>query len=159
MTRVFVAIILTSIAMTACAGADTTGSRDANCPITIPSGEFVPPAGYPPVPSTAGSGDVWFGTDALFTVLPADGSTSQRKSVWWSSEFPGGSEEEQPPITVTWTRLDDPSVTRTHAPGTNAYTVPDGWFMIAGIDPDEPGCWKVEAAYKGATLTYVYEQA
>lgn len=29
--------------------------------------------------------------------------------------------------------------------------------MIGGIDPGEAGCWEVEAAYKGATLTYVYE--
>jgi hypothetical protein len=30
--------------------------------------------------------------------------------------------------------------------------------MIAGIDPDEPGCWEVEATYKGASLGYVYEK-
>lgn len=30
--------------------------------------------------------------------------------------------------------------------------------MIAGIDPNEAGCWEVEATYKGATLSYVYEK-
>ena len=42
--------------------------------------------------------------------------------------------------------------------GTNAYTDQDGWFMIAGIDPRLAGCWKVTAEYKGATLSYVYQQ-
>lgn len=28
--------------------------------------------------------------------------------------------------------------------------------MIAGLDPNEPGCWQVTSTYKGATLTYVY---
>ena len=43
------------------------------------------------------------------------------------------------------------------SPGTNAYTPEDRWFMIAGIDPNTPGCWRVTATYKGATLSYVYE--
>lgn len=40
--------------------------------------------------------------------------------------------------------------------GTNAHTTADGWFMIAGIDPDIPGCWQVTATYRGAELSYVY---
>jgi hypothetical protein len=40
---------------------------------------------------------------------------------------------------------------------TNAYTPKEGWFIIAGGDPPEPGCWQVEATYKGASLTYVYQ--
>jgi hypothetical protein len=58
---------------------------------------------------------------------------------------------------VTWNRLDietDPLVADV---GTNAFTAGDGDFMIAGIDPDEPGCWEVTASYKGATVRYVYE--
>ena len=31
------------------------------------------------------------------------------------------------------------------------------WFLIAGIDPMDPGCWQASAGYKGAELTYVYE--
>ena len=44
-----------------------------------------------------------------------------------------------------------------HAPGTNAYTVADGWFMMAGIDPQDPGCWQATAEYRGASLRYVFE--
>lgn len=151
-------VMVLTLAVAGCGAADPP-SATTDCPITIPDGDFTPPPSHPAVPSTAESGDVWYGKAELFTVLPVDGEYPHRKSVWWSSEFPGGSEEEQPPITVTWTRLDDPTVTHTHAPGTNAYTGADGWFMIAGIDPDEAGCWEVEASYKGATLTYVYQRS
>jgi hypothetical protein len=41
---------------------------------------------------------------------------------------------------------------------TNAFTPEEGCFMIGGIDPEQPGCWVVEASYKGATLTCVYER-
>jgi hypothetical protein len=158
MKRYLTAVALLATVISGCS-AEATPTEATACPTTVPVGDFLPPSSHPPQPSTADSGDVWFGTDELFTVLPADGIYRQRKSVWWSTEFPGGDQEEQPPITVTWTRLDDPTVTHTHSPGTNAFTGADGWFIIAGIDPDEAGCWQVEATYKGATLTYVYERS
>jgi hypothetical protein len=134
-------------------------STRAPCPVTIPDGRFAPPDGYPGAPSRLATGHRWYGSDRLWTVLPVDGGHGERKSVWWSTAFPGGDEEERPPIAVTWTRLDDPDTEpHTQAEGTNAYTVADGWFMIAGIDPDESGCWEVTASYKGATLSYVYER-
>lgn len=127
--------------------------QPAGCPVTIPSGDFVPPGPYP-----ADDEDRrWYGTDELWTVLDADGDYRHRKSVWWSENFPGGQVEEQPPITVRWERLDQPDLPPIVSDrGTNAYTDRDGWFMIAGIDPDIPGCWRVTANYKGAQLSYVY---
>jgi hypothetical protein len=158
MKRLF-SITLMAVVSTACAADTPPSASAAGCSVTIPDGGFVPPSTYPAEPSTSADGDVWFGSDGLFTVLPSDGAYRHRKSVWWSSRFPGGVEEEQPPVTVIWTNLGDPTETHTHSPGTNAYTAEDGWFMIAGIDPDEPGCWEVVATYKGATLTYVYERS
>jgi hypothetical protein len=101
---------------------------------------------------------VWYGTDDLWTALPIDGDYGLRKSVWWSANF-GGISESEPDVWVTWTRLDtDEPVTVDNAgKATNAHTPTEGWFMIAGIDPADPGCWEVTATYKGATLTYVYE--
>lgn len=106
-------------------------------------------------------GMVWYGTEDLWTALPVDGDYVARKSVWWSTNFPGGMVEEQPEVWVTWTRLDipEPVVMDNGGRATNAHTGEDGWFMVAGIDPDEPGCWKVEATYKDATLSYVYERS
>jgi hypothetical protein len=138
-------------------GLTTSGrSSEFSCPITFPRPDgFVPPSPYPPTPRP---GDVWFGSGDLWTVLPIDGAYEPRKSVWWSVNFPGGNVEGEPPIEVSYERLDaerEPIVRE--APGTNAYTDQDGWFMIASIDPDEPGCWRVTASYKGATVSYVYE--
>ena len=103
-------------------------------------------------------GMVWYGSEDLWTALPVDGEYEARKSVWWSANFPGGTVEEQPEVWVTWTRLDsdEPVVVDNDGRATNAHTAVEGWFMIAGIDPDEPGCWKVEATYKDASLSYVY---
>lgn len=103
---------------------------------------------------------VWYGSEDLWTALAIDGDHGGRKSVWWSVNFPGGIEEEQPDVSVTWTRLDTaaPVIIDNDDKATNAFTAAEGWFMIAGIDPNEAGCWEVEATYKGATLSYVYER-
>ena len=153
-----IALALVAAACGAEPGASgSEGVPGTDCPITIPNG-FTPPAPYPETPSVPGQ--VWYGAPDLWTLLPTDGSYAPRKSVWWSANFPGGAEEEVPAITVTYVRLDgdDPSV-HEHSPGTNAYTVEDGWFMIAGIDPEQPGCWEVTAEYEDATLSYVYERS
>ena len=69
----------------------------------------------------------------------------------------GGRYEQQPRIGVTWRLLgSDAGVITAPFPGTNAYTPRDGDFMIAGIDPQESGCWEFTATYRGATLSYTY---
>lgn len=147
----------------------TEGAFD--CPITIPpqpgleaskpdksvySTPFPAPDPYPS--EYPHEGMVWYGSEDLWTALPADGEYGVRKSVWWSTNYPGGTVEERPEVWATWTRLDteEPVVIDNHGEATNAHTAEEGWFMIAGIDPDEPGCWEVGATYKGATLGYVY---
>lgn len=129
------------------------------CPVTTPpASAFTPPE---PWPATPPAGDVvWYGTDDLWTVLSIDGHTP-RKSVWWSAAFPGGGVEPEPEIAVVYERLDDPgddeAVVDLGPKGTNANTAEDGWFMIAGGEPETPGCWQATATYKDATLTYVFE--
>lgn len=146
---------------------------DFECPVTIPpqpgfvatKPENVTYSEHFPAPDPWPSeypheGMVWYGTEELWTALAVDGDHGGRKSVWWSISFPGGIVEEQPDVSVTWTRLDtdDPVVIDNDLKATNAFTGAEGWFMIAGIDPIETGCWEVEATYKGATLSYVYEK-
>ena len=140
------------------AGAGDDGYTDGQCMQTTPAEEFVPPEPYSP--SRVADGLAWHGTDELWTALSTDGNHSPRKSVWWSKNFPGGAVEERPTILVEWTRLDTdvPAITNGSA-GTNAYTNEDGWFIIAGIDPDVDGCWRVTATYKGASMSYVYESS
>ena len=140
---------LIAIATTAVAG------RAFECPITIPiEPRFVPMDPHHAERSMEGL--VWYGSDDLWTLISTDGSYSPRKSVWWSQNFPGGEIENTPDIDVTWRRLDADAPPITVDDGTNAYTLEDEWFMIAGIDPGESGCWRVTATYKGAELSYVY---
>lgn len=146
---------------------------DFGCPVTIPpqpgfvatEPENVTYSEHFPAPDPWPSeyphkGMVWYGTEELWTALAVDGDHGGRKSVWWSVNFPGGIVEEQPETSVTWTRLDndEPVVIENGGEATNAFTGAEGWFIIAGIDPNEAGCWEVEATYKGATLSYVYEK-
>ena len=91
----------------------------------------------------------------MFTQLPVDGDYGPRKSVWWSAHSREATRKQSRPSPSP--RLDE-RASRISEGGTNAYTPEDGWFMISGIDPDEPGCWRVTATYRGATLSYVYER-
>jgi hypothetical protein len=148
-------------------------TKGFECPVTIPpqpglvatepkdvtySKNFPAPDPWPS--EYPAEGMVWYGSDELWTALAIDGDHGGRKSAWWSVSFPGGMVEEQPEVYVTWTRLDtvDPVAIDNDGMATNAYIPSEGWFMIAGIDPDQAGCWEVEASYKGATLSYVYEK-
>jgi hypothetical protein len=54
------------------ANQETTVDVPETCLVTKPSGQpFVPPSPYPTQPS---KGTFWFGTDHLWTALPADGT-------------------------------------------------------------------------------------
>lgn len=140
--------LIVLLAACSAANADTF-----QCPITTPNG-FIPSS----VPDPRLDQFVWHGSDDLFVPFNVDGSYFGRKTVLWSVHFPGDPFEERPAATVTWTRLDvSAEPVSNDGEATNANTAEDGWFIIAGIDPDEPGCWQVEAEYKGAVLTYVYE--
>lgn len=136
---------------------EPTSAGTPGCVVTRPTAAgHTPPDTHPRLPVDPASR--WYGTDALFTPLALDASHAPRKSVWWSTAFPGGGIEERPPISVVARRLDAEVPPITHrGPGTNATTPEEGWFMLAGIfDPEEPGCWSVTATYKGASLNYVY---
>lgn len=142
------------------AAVDEAGNEPKfDCPVTIPSQPNLLRAQDPWPAEYPHDGMVWYGTDDLWTALALDGDHGVRRSVWWSANFPGGTVEEKPKVSVAWTRLDatEETVVDNGGKATNAFTPEEGWFMIAGIDPPEPGCWDVTAAYKGATLSYVYD--
>lgn len=138
-------------------GAVVEPSREQSgfvCPVTVPDGSFSPPEGYPdPRP-----GDVWFGDADLWTVLPMNGAYAYRESVWWSQNFPGASEEQEPPIAVVWERIDVEAEPITVFDDTFPSTPEEGWSVGAGIDPEQAGCFEVTGWYRGAVLSYVYEQ-
>lgn len=126
------------------------------CGATIPEEAFMPPGDLPP---TRTDGKVWYGTDELWTAIPANGISDFQKSTWWSSNFPGSAEEPHPEIEVTYRLLGDESETLTNSNAIVASTPDEGSYMSVGFQPDLQGCWEVTATYKEATLTYVYYSA
>ncbi len=136
-------------------GLEVADQPPAVCPVTDAGREaFTPPDPYPPTPSIPDA--TWYGTPELWTVIPDN--PGPQKSVWWSIHFEGGAPEDRPEVEVRYERLDDPDLDPfvSEAPGTNAHTAADGWFMIDGLQPNEPGCWQVTASYRGEELSYTY---
>lgn len=126
------------------------------CVATTPGTfDLTPPPPWKPLPSDPDM--AWWGTPDLWTPLDISGAFVPRKSVWWSQNFTDAGQENRPDIGVTYEKLDTPGDIRTEGnPGTNASTALDGLFMIAGHYPQDPGCWKATATYKGATLSHVF---
>jgi hypothetical protein len=135
------------------------------CPVTVPTPVFIPPAPWP----SSGPGDnQWFGSAALWTMLPPNGLIWHwsgtpppdepgitEKSFWWSSEYTNSSAEPQPALRITAIRLDGEGSSITEPPATNA-TAPDiGLAMLTGLTIPSRGCWQVTGEYRGHTLAYV----
>lgn len=139
---------------------ESNSATTPECVVTVPSvrqPDLPLPVDQDLVEGVIGQRAGWVGTADLWTALPNSGIHLPRKSIWWSEHFPGGLVEPRPPLRVIWERLDNeaPSIVA-ESPGTNGPSPDRGFFMLNGIDPDEPGCWKVTAEYKGHELSYVY---
>lgn len=144
-------------------GASTPAADgDTGCSVTRPDPAFVAPSPYPPSPPNERA--AWFGTPQLWTMLEADGEVWDAantsfpvliKTFWWSSNWAGMTEEQEPTITVVATRLDGPgTVTTDHATNAAADSL-GGEAMLAGIEFPSPGCWQITAEYREAMLSYI----
>ena len=132
-----------------------------SCPVTVPGDNaFAPsskaPEGPPPLYEA-----VWFETPELWTMINPQGETTDKrwlhgeKTFWWSDNFSVMGELE-PDITVTAEHLDGSAPTvEAGGPGTNGSHPTLGNFMLVGLELSQPGCWKLTAQYKDATLSYV----
>jgi hypothetical protein len=136
----------------------------ADCPVTVPQNPvFVPPEPYS---STSPFPDYfWYGTNALWTLVPVDGMWSGlggppgeygygQKVFWWREGYIWN-EEPQPQIEVTAERLDAPAPVVHSFVGTNAYASDIGSAMLTGVTFPAHGCWEVTGQYKKAELTFV----
>lgn len=140
-----------------------TASEDVptDCPVTIsPIPSFVPP---PPYSSLGFEGNFWFGTESLWTALPADGVLSDlpknpqgytQKIFWWRDGYIWN-EETEPQLTVSGERLDSKAPPLITSKATNAYAEDIGSAMLVGVDFPTPGCWKITGQYGKAELTFV----
>jgi hypothetical protein len=134
------------------------------CRVTIPSDRpFVPPPSY----ETDDPNETFsYGTDALWTRLPVDGTwrglphytpnhPSFRQKLIFGRLGYDPVEDPQPPLTVTGRRLD------TLAPPLTSDRANNGWvhqnqpFMVTGINLPTLGCWEITGHYKDQDLTFV----
>lgn len=140
----------------------------ANCRVTLPSdGVYEPPStdfsGINAVPGDFGPsrtpGQFYFGTDKLWTVLPADGT--------WRGPYPGGSgdfvfsdklpwyrtaaSEEGGPLTIKGRRLDGPAPSFIETNEDFEYN-PGG--IVGGISIPAYGCWEITGHYGEQEVTF-----
>jgi hypothetical protein len=117
---------------------------------------FTPPAPWSPDAPYAGK--FWYGSPALWTLLPADGTWAQlgrgEKVLWWRDGYYWRNEPE-PALTVTGRRLDADVAEVRVARATNGYHPDLGSFMLMGLAVPAPGCWEVTGHYGEATLSFV----
>lgn len=145
-------------------GTGSPSTVPETCPVTSPSDHpFVPPQPYPVKPS---EDDFWFGTDELWTNLPARGTWTglphytpddptfreklffYRKGYDWKTEHEAG-------LIVTGKRLDavaPPLLSDKANKGCCIYHRP---FMLTGVNFPTVGCWQVSGHYHDRDLTFV----
>lgn len=121
----------------------------AACPVTLPGEQpFGPPEPYPE--TYPYEGRTWYGSASLWTALPDDGRWDQLlhgdKAFWWREGY-SASDEPQPRLWMTATRLDGAGSVEQEPPATNAYHRDFHWAMLTGFGVPEAGCWEITGHY------------
>ncbi len=138
----------------------------ATCLATRPPARpFVPPSPYPAKPP--GQGRFWFGTEKLWTALPAEGawrglphyrptdSSYRQKIFWWRKGYHWRA-DPTPNLKVSGRRLDAPARPLAVSRATNGYREQDlKSFMVVGVDFPTDGCWEVTGQFGDNSLTFV----
>lgn len=135
------------------------------CPITTPPAHpFVLPAPYSS--AKIDSHSFWFGTEKLWTFLPANGTwrglshytpddpTFRQKLFWWRQGY-DVRKEPQPKLTITGRRLDASAPPLLADRANNGWVQPDQPFMVVGINFPTLGCWEIKGRYQEDELTFV----
>lgn len=104
----------------------------------------------------------YFGGEVLTVQLFVDGwwqgsgkDENYRGKLWWLSEKYDGLTDQTPPLTVNGRRVDRESTQSATATVTNAMSEDGDWAMLSVLEFPEAGCWEIEGAYGGQTLTFV----
>lgn len=72
----------------------------------------------------------------------------------WSPGY-DGRREQSPGVIITGRRIDAPGGPVFAEPPTNAYHRDlGGWAMLTAVELPSAGCWELNAAYGGSTLTF-----
>ncbi len=119
-----------------------------------------PPEPYAPI---APNGNIWYGSNELWTWLLPDGSWNNlphseegyvQKVFWWMEGYDQRI-EPSPQITVTSRRLDGDSAVYEQTGGTNGFHDDMGQFMLTGVAIPSPGCWEITGYYRKTSLSFV----
>jgi hypothetical protein len=135
------------------------------CPVTKPyqTSLFVPPLPYQ---ARATPNTFWFGSDRLWTNLPAYGTwrglphytpndpTFRQKLFWWRQGYDWHT-EPGPKLKVTGRRLDSPAPPLAADPANSGWVQPDQPFMVVGINFPTLGCWEITGHSEADQLTFV----
>lgn len=143
---------------------EAAASRNApdTCPVTKPSTQpFVPPLPYS---ARKDPRVFWYGTDELWTSLPATGTWLPfrkdappdarllRTVSWWRQR--SWDAESEARLIVTGKRLDSP------APPPIVFGVHGGWLeenplVSVNLRFPTPGCWEITGRYEDQQLSFV----
>jgi len=140
-------------------------TRPANCRVTLPAdGVFAPPSTVSVGPSRTPD-RFFFGTEGLWTVLPADGTLRgsgpekpgdfaySDKFSWFRTGAPFG--EQDGPVSLKGKRLDGPAPSFIATHDSISYPGKDGNAMIVmGMDVPVFGCWEFTGHYKDQDVTF-----
>jgi hypothetical protein len=149
-------------------GTETQSQSTAHsnaCPVTLPPNPaFIPPEPYQPEPLFKGV--FWYGSPALWTLLPTDGIWRElpyseetgytQKVLFWRDGYDPAI-EPQPALTLSGVRLDSSGETFTTNETTHAMGADIGSAMLVGIDIPTTGCWQLGASYKGEDLSFILQ--
>lgn len=167
-SRVFPLVFLLSLSLASIAQ-QSGGAKPLDVPVTCPvtkpyqTNLFVPPSPYP---AKAPAGSFWFGSDRLWTALPANGSwkglphytpndPTFRQKLFFGREGYDWQTEPQPRLQVTGKRLDSSTWPLQSDQANNGWIQPDQPFMVTGINFPTLGCWEITARYEDNELTFV----
>ena len=169
LVNVLVIFSLLLLLQASSAGQDAanTENRPANCRMTLPAdGRLVPPSPFPPEPGDGtGVFSFWFGTEKLWTQLPADGTWRSWGSIKpddfvygnklpWFRMHPAFSLSDGQ-LAVTGRRLDGPAPSFTATFESNAFRRDDDNAMIMSfINIPTFGCWEITGRYKDQELSF-----
>lgn len=141
-----------------------------NCPITKPyqdgSTLFVPPWPYPQNP---GEGDFWYGSDKLWTKLPASGTWQgspdwfdppgrhiKQKLAFFRDGYSPASDLQPPRLSILVRRLDETTAQIGFGPPRTAWQDDlEHPFISTDIWFGSVGCWEIQADYADAEITFV----
>lgn len=134
------------------------------CRVTQPTDPpFLPPKPYS---QNFDPQSFWFGTDELWTYLPADGTwrglphytpddpTYRQKLFFWSKDF-NAHIEPRPNLLITGKRLDGAAPPLMSDRANAGWKDPGKPFIVTAINLPTLGCWQITARYKSAILTFV----